>query len=872
MTDVDLSSLSIMETLAPKPPRGKAGKPVKLRANYFQFKTDGSLITYLYDVSMTDVPEQGQETREIDNSGFRRAIMDRLKTTHQDFNGLMPAFDGSKLMYLTKDLCTELKERHYVVEMPPDPNNPRRRNRDPQNFNVRIKRVNTIDRALVNQYLQAPGERPFPADVIQHFEVVLRECMAGRRDMKLDKRGYYMNPHGADVDVTRGQINRDVELGGGLEMWSGFANHVRATELDLCLNFDLSFRVFNQPINVIDFVMARLNLRGPDEFPRHVHKIKSLLKNMRVIPGHTQTRENKVVLGLSDRPPQQIEFELRRENRKVNVLQYYSEAYNYRLKLPNIPCLDVGRAGRPAYVPMEVCWVAPGQRYNSKKFDATQTQNMITFTKRQPEQRRQATMQGLRNAQYDKNDLLRHFRIGVGTEMMPVQGRILPTPVLQYGSHGRITTVTPRSGEWNLKDTQVYSGRTLERWAVMSFASDRFLNQQAIRNFVNTFRDMARRTGMQNVSEPLGMAIVDPRQMEDRLKWASGQNLQLLVVVLPRKEIEFYQRVKYLGDTKAGFPTQCLVANNVKKANPQYCANVVMKVNAKVGGTTVILKDTLPKFDVPTCVFGIDVAHAAARKDSPSVAAVVASCDRFASRFVSRTTIQRSGLEIVERMAESVKECLEAFKQRMNTAPQRLIFYRDGVSEGQYMQVANAEVEAIRKACSDLHPSYKPGITFVVVQKRHHMRMFAEDKSGTDRSGNCLAGTIIDHSVVDPSRFEFYLISQAGLQGTSRPSKYTVLVDDNGFTADQFQTMTNSMCYTFCRCTRSVSVCPPAYYAHLVAFRARSYLVNAGIDDSSSETASMMSGGMGAPARGQALPPQAVAQPHKNLFNVMYFV
>lgn len=29
------------------------------------------------------------------------------------------------------------------------------------------------------------------------------------------------------------------------------------------------------------------------------------------------------------------------------------------------------------------------------------------------------------------------------------------------------------------------------------------------------------------------------------------------------------------------------------------------------------------------------------------------------------------------------------------------------------------------------------------------------------------------------------------------------------------------LCYAFCRCTRSVSYCPPAYYAHLVADRGR---------------------------------------------------
>ncbi len=40
------------------------------------------------------------------------------------------------------------------------------------------------------------------------------------------------------------------------------------------------------------------------------------------------------------------------------------------------------------------------------------------------------------------------------------------------------------------------------------------------------------------------------------------------------------------------------------------------------------------------------------------------------------------------------------------------------------------------------------------------------------------------------------------------------------------------LCYLFCRCTRSISVCPPARYAHLAAFRGR--IMCKGIDDSSS--------------------------------------
>ena len=52
-----------------------------------------------------------------------------------------------------------------------------------------------------------------------------------------------------------------------------------------------------------------------------------------------------------------------------------------------------------------------------------------------------------------------------------------------------------------------------------------------------------------------------------------------------------------------------------------------------------------------------------------------------------------------------------------------------------------------------------------------------------------------------------------------------MLWDDNHFDADELQCLTYQLCHTYVRCTRSVSIPAPAYYAHLVAFRARYHLV-----------------------------------------------
>ncbi|RZC48466.1 hypothetical protein C5167_016897 [Papaver somniferum] len=129
-----------------------------------------------------------------------------------------------------------------------------------------------------------------------------------------------------------------------------------------------------------------------------------------------------------------------------------------------------------------------------------------------------------------------------------------------------------------------------------------------------------------------------------------------------------------------------------------------------------------------------------------------------------------------------VKELVISFRRAIGQKPQRIIFYRDGVREGQFYQVLLYELDAIRKACASLEPNYQPPVTFVVVQKRHHTRLFANshnDRQTIDRSGNILLGTVVDSKICHPTEFDFYLCSHAGIQGTSRPAHCHVLWDEN---------------------------------------------------------------------------------------------
>jgi hypothetical protein len=102
--------------------------------------------------------------------------------------------------------------------------------------------------------------------------------------------------------------------------------------------------------------------------------------------------------------------------------------------------------------------------------------------------------------------------------------------------------------------------------------------------------------------------------------------------------------------------------------------------------------------------------------------------DAHPSRYAATVRIQMHRHEVIAELSTMVRELLIQFYKSTRFKPARIILYRDGVSEGQFAHVLAHELMAVREACARLEASYQPGITFIVVQKRHHTRLFCADK------------------------------------------------------------------------------------------------------------------------------------------------
>jgi eukaryotic translation initiation factor 2C len=103
-------------------------------------------------------------------------------------------------------------------------------------------------------------------------------------------------------------------------------------------------------------------------------------------------------------------------------------------------------------------------------------------------------------------------------------------------------------------------------------------------------------------------------------------------------------------------------------------------------------------------------------------------------------------------------ERLLLYQTRMKNLPERVLVFRDGVSEGQFDKVIVEELPQIKEAFRKVYKNGpQPKLMICICGKRHHARFYPTDSSEATRNGNTKPGTVVDKGIGDVYRFDFYL-------------------------------------------------------------------------------------------------------------------
>ncbi|TVY30849.1 Protein argonaute [Lachnellula hyalina] len=847
--------------LPDRPGFNTVGKAIQIRVNQFKVTEYPTRSIYQYDIQFGN----GLEAKGKVMAAWRsKAVQGELKKVH-----VGPwLWDGNKIAWS----CANVQELRITVDFDKEKEPPRAPRPIPDTCRVVIKQTKLLNLAVISAYLAK--RMPFDTSVLEginffdhlirampseHYHTQKRSFFSkGTAQVLLDnvivaQKGVYSSIRLCSPVPSNGgagtglAVNVDVANG---TFWTVQDLHQAARNYCKSKNRSLDWQVFS---NLVKPVNSGNGLTMSEEFKelRKMCKLKFTVKH-RTKNTALQKKAYSIKrfvfnasYGAAGGNAKAVSFPLKQKNAAgvvtntvdISVYDFFKQHYGIHLQYWYLPLIETERDG---YFPMEVCTLVANQKY-VYKLSPDQTAAMIKFAVTRPKQRIESIQHGVGMLKWHQDPYLQYFGMKVDPNMTVTNARLLQNPEIAYQG----AKVNPgTSGRWDLRGKKFLfaNPQPLVSWGVMIVGHDT-VDEPTVRNFLSVFMQTYTGHGgkIQNrnpaiFTQPrnsdIGEAVAQGRQFIGN---AAGGMPQIMLFILPGRDSFMYERLKRSMECRFAMVSQMMNIAHVRKAQPQYCSNVCMKLNSKLGGTTCKIisgpSPTTPAFTRPTMIIGADVSHPSPGSLQASMAAMTMSFDSIACRYAA--AVETNGHR-VEMISETNINNFFGFlfpewvKQVGNgRLPQHIYYFRDGVSEGQYAHVLDQEVAMMKAFIEKKYPGSMQNIRFTITvcSKRHHIRFFPRDgdRNAADNNANSLPGTLVERDVTHPFEYDFYLSSHSAIQGTARPTHYHVLKDEAKMPPNEFRAMIYKHCYQYQRSTTPVSLFPAVYYAHLASNRARAH-------------------------------------------------
>ncbi|KAL6578774.1 hypothetical protein OROMI_008990 [Orobanche minor] len=469
-----------------------------------------------------------------------------------------------------------------------------------------------------------------------------------------------------------------VYLGGGVERFNGFYQSLCRRQMGISLTIDSCSSTFFRRHGVLNFVHHYAKINLTKGLQEEDRiKLDKVLGGVMIETFYSGRLRHHKILGISTKTPKQLMFTMDCEGSLYDV-----SVAEYFFAKYNTVLLFPKLPAFQVYDAMRDFFIpldfAIFSKYNQR------------MNEKQENEMRRATCQSLDSLEKsvaemvkinDYNKSQSWFCIKVREHMMSLHARML-LPLCRKG------VVAPREGQWDITNKKMIDGGSVRFWACLNFSK---LSNRDVEKLCIDLISSCISKGMDCSREPNGIKKEKSSEFVKR-SWGLCPNIS-------SQKCEVYG-----GDE-----------------------NCLLRDKCEVGGRNSVLQNELP--------------YVVALMDWPHVTKYrgLSSTQPHREEIISIYEDHEGGTIIHGGM---IKEHLLSFYQSNGKCKlARIIFYRDGVSDGQFSQVLLHELGALMKACKYIEENCMPRVTFVIVQKRHYTHFFAADhqcKNTTDRSGNIL--------------------------------------------------------------------------------------------------------------------------------------
>ncbi|CAF2535436.1 unnamed protein product [Rotaria sp. Silwood2] len=808
-----------------------SNKTEHLYTNHFICSFADDITLYQYNVVIEELGSKSDDWFEVKGRLRCSLIMQLFIHDHQFNKNEFVWYDEQKCLYSTSVLSTpqtKISENglnRLQIKSLPHP--------CPWSTN----NIKNYKNGQINTY---------PYDAIRILETLLKRSIQDRVKIVSNKCYFFDEPSD--------------KLNNGFEKRHGFIQALNLSANYLTLNIQTKLTTFYSAISLLDFVHKQI---GGERIPlnNEYKNLNRVLRNCLIVTKQSNWKEVYEFERFDHRRPGEINTDS-----GDSLIEYYQKK-GIILNQTNYPCIEVYRqknSDKPCHLPLELCRIKEWQIYDDPMPEVRTDDKLIPT----PEQRYYAIINTIDKCYYKSASNLLCRAVGFTIdrkEMLELDARILTQPQI-LSAHNHLARID--NGRIYLNGF-LFEPKPISKLAITYFGTDYEQQKGLTDKFSNTLLNKMKsfNINVQHVEFTENSIDNDIEKIDKYFYSIKEQNYSFIVCIMnARNQDDLTQlkvKIKTSGTLTYGIMTQCALVSEIPNNEKQlenYCENLVRKVNFKNGGinTKVDLNITVKNKQLKNnsfMFFGADVIHPTnVTRKHPSIAAIVGSSDSSCSRTAVRVCKQypkqgKCSIETIHGMTEMIKQLLDYYRQVNRFLPSKIVFYRDGVDDGQFKTIHNYEIPAIRQAFNDIygHPKEHPSLTFIVVKKRHNTRFFTYNQNPVQQNNrnssrskkipketdNMSIGAVIDTTIVQPNENNFYLNSHTAYQGVNRPPHYHVLLNGIGFTTNELQLLTFHLCFTDPRSSAAEAIPSVVHQADLAAFNARDLFYN---DDDSSTT------------------------------------
>ncbi|KAF2658625.1 Piwi-domain-containing protein [Lophiostoma macrostomum CBS 122681] len=712
--------------------------------------------------------------------------------------------------------------------------------------------------------------------VVNALNIVISKCFIGDI-VRVGANKFFVERSAATLGEIYGRQSRS------LCTMRGYSYTIKPGMGKVLLNVNAKTSAFYNPLTVSEYLLDRNTFSNDYDRGRH-------LKGVRVYIMYTRGKDDanspldkdqariKTIFDVSKLSCDKQTFKLMIKDEKTKqitgteirtVREHLQKNYSLSLSFPHLNAINVGSRTYPCWFAPEFLQILPRQIFRSTVPDNL-TDSMLTVACKMPKENRLLIeAEGLGKFSLDLQSPPRSLKcpIRIDPRMARIHCHRLTNPLISY-LNGKSATIDSATARWNLRsckflDTPLRKpqahGRGYGqfhysdlRYQVL-FTRDLQNGNDLLDEYTTNIREQIGHCGVGRAFEMSWSALSGTTEADIYNALQSVVNdptgvAHVVILITRSKNQDLYSKFKYYTDRIFGLQSIYLTEDaNMrgprlnKSGIAQYMANVMMKMNLKMGGINHSVHALRAQM-ATTLVIGADVTHPGPGSVSgtPSISAIVGSVGDTGGKFLGTLGLQKRRQEIIdgEHFTETIYRCVKNWYYHWTprVLPLNILFYRDGVADTQYKTVLDDEVPHIKAGWTKflrelkvngvaVAPNTEVRITAVIVTKRHNTRFFPiKDEDTMKTNENCKPGTLVDNTVTSPYFQDFFLQSHNGLKGTARSAHYFVIKNDMNLSTTQLQDFTHNLCHTYVRATLGVSYASPAYYADRLCERGRCYL------------------------------------------------